>query len=156
MPVSAEGSVAVEESSPKKAIYNSASSVADNGRSSVIIKNKVSQPYPDIAAHHTPSPDSDTIYDVSTYSVRSEHEGRTGRPFTLSAEGNRLASLPPAAPRPTTWKRKAKASWASNKGLALVMLAQLFAVMMNVTTRLLEMDGTHGAGMHPFQVCRKR
>lgn len=34
----------------------------------------------------------------------------------------------------------------------MVILAQLFGVMMNVTTRLLETEGGHEAGMHPFQI----
>ena len=39
-----------------------------------------------------------------------------------------------------------------NKGLVYVLSAQLFGVLMNVTTRLLEIEGNHGQGMHPFQV----
>ena len=39
------------------------------------------------------------------------------------------------------------------KGPIYVLSAQLFGVLMNVTTRLLEIEGNHGEGMHPFQVC---
>ena len=39
-----------------------------------------------------------------------------------------------------------------NKGIIYVLSAQLFGVLMNVTTRLLEIEGHHGDGMHPFQV----
>ena len=39
-----------------------------------------------------------------------------------------------------------------NKGVIYVLTAQLFGVLMNVTTRLLEIEGNHGEGMHPFQV----
>lgn len=39
-----------------------------------------------------------------------------------------------------------------NKGLVYVLVAQIFGVLMNVTTRLLEIEGNRGAGMHPFQV----
>lgn len=39
-----------------------------------------------------------------------------------------------------------------NKGVIFVLTAQLFGVLMNVTTRLLEIEGNHGEGMHPFQV----
>ena len=42
--------------------------------------------------------------------------------------------------------------WLRNKGLALVLLAQVFGTLMNVTTRLLEIEGNNGKGMHPFQV----
>lgn len=44
-----------------------------------------------------------------------------------------------------------RAFYQRNKGLAYVLLAQVFGVLMNVTTRLLEIEGNHGAGMHPFQ-----
>jgi hypothetical protein len=43
-----------------------------------------------------------------------------------------------------TIKGKIQASWTSNKGLALVLLAQLFGTLMNVTTRILEMEGNSG------------
>lgn len=40
----------------------------------------------------------------------------------------------------------------NNKGLCYVLLAQVFGCLMNVTTRLLEVEGNNGAGMHPFQI----
>ena len=39
-----------------------------------------------------------------------------------------------------------------NKGVFYVLLAQVFGVLMNVTTRILEVKGNNGQGMHPFQV----
>lgn len=44
------------------------------------------------------------------------------------------------------------ASWIRNKGLFLVLLAQVFGTLMNVTTRILEVEGNNGKGLHPFQV----
>lgn len=44
----------------------------------------------------------------------------------------------------------------NNRGLAYVLLAQIFGCLMNVTTRLLEIEGNRGEGMHPFQVCSSR
>ena len=97
---------------------------------------------------------SDTISDVSIYSADNENERSTGRLLTVSP-GNRLSSLSPAPLlRPRTWKQKFQAFWAANKGLALVILAQLFGTLMNVTIRVLEVDGSHGPKMHPFQVGR--
>lgn len=55
---------------------------------------------------------------------------------------DRYASRLPAPPR--TFKGRIQASWTSNKGLALVLLAQLFGTLMNVTTRILEMEGNKG------------
>lgn len=54
------------------------------------------------------------------------------------------------------WRGKVHKSWVRNKGLALVLLAQVFGVGMNIGTRLLENlgseAGSSGGGMHPFQI----
>ncbi|KAH6875299.1 hypothetical protein BKA58DRAFT_467113 [Alternaria rosae] len=62
----------------------------------------------------------------------------------------RYASRSPAPPR--TLKEKIQTSWTANKGLAYVLLAQFFGNLMNVTTRILEMEGNKGNGYHPFQI----
>ncbi len=121
-------------------------SVTYNGK----LKAKV-KPYSDVPLQSAFARSSDTSSDSSTYLADNENERRTG-PLPTVSGATRLPS-PVSAP-PTKWKRRLQASWATNKGLALVILAQLFGVMMNVTTRLLEMDGIHGPGMHPFQVCK--
>jgi hypothetical protein len=56
------------------------------------------------------------------------------------------------APTPS----KLAALYERNKGVAYVLLAQVFGVLMNVTTRILEMEGNNGQGMHPFQVSEER
>ncbi|PNS14551.1 hypothetical protein CAC42_2608 [Sphaceloma murrayae] len=53
---------------------------------------------------------------------------------------------------PATWKAKAKAFWVKNLGLLYMILAQFFGTAMNVTTRILEIEGNRGKGLHPFQV----
>ena len=95
---------------------------------------------------------SSTFSDVSTHSVNYDNE-RRGR-LWVPGGGERYPSKSPAplVLTESTWKNKFTTTWVRNKGLALVVLAQLFGVMMNVTTRLLEMDGAHGKGMHPFQI----
>ncbi|KAJ4520150.1 hypothetical protein HRR83_002115 [Exophiala dermatitidis] len=40
----------------------------------------------------------------------------------------------------------------TNYGAMLVVLAQLFGAGMNVSTQLLETEGSHGKPMHPFQI----
>ncbi|TIA69762.1 hypothetical protein D6C83_01318 [Aureobasidium pullulans] len=50
------------------------------------------------------------------------------------------------------WQAKLRASWTRNAGLFYMLLAQVFGVMMNVTTRLLEIEGNKGKGLHPFQI----
>ncbi|KAK5148974.1 hypothetical protein LTR04_000245 [Oleoguttula sp. CCFEE 6159] len=51
-----------------------------------------------------------------------------------------------------TWRGRVEAFWLRNKGLALMLLAQVFGTLMNVTTRLLEIEGNAGKGFHPFQI----
>ncbi|KAG9239564.1 hypothetical protein BJ875DRAFT_83502 [Amylocarpus encephaloides] len=53
----------------------------------------------------------------------------------------------PAGPR--SFKTRCKEFWDRNYGLFLVALSQLFGALMNVTTRLLELEGE---GMHPLQI----
>ena len=106
-------------------------------------------PFQPLPAHNSQSSETFFLH-RSLYSADNDNERRTGR-LLMDAAGPRLSSGSPAPP--ITWKGKGIVFWTENKGLALVCLSQLFGVMMNVTTRLLEMDGNHGPGMHPFQVC---
>lgn len=50
------------------------------------------------------------------------------------------------------WRRRWDAFWLRNKGVTLVVCAQVFGGLMSVTTRLLETHGGDGMGMHPLQV----
>jgi hypothetical protein len=87
----------------------------------------------------------------SEFSIDDTDAARIGRPLLqVPGTGSRHASKSPAPPR--TVKSTLKAFWTRNKGLALVFLAQLFGTLMNVTTRLLEIEGNNGKGMHPFQI----
>ena len=108
------------------------------------------QPYLDVPLQSSFARSSATFSDPSAYSTDNENERPTGRLLNVSPSGRLLSRSP--APSPRTWKQAFRLFWARNKGLTLVMLSQLFGVMMNVTIRLLEMSGTSGPGMHPFQV----
>ena len=123
-------------------------SKADHGNPTA--KSSNHQPYLDVRLRSPFARSSDTLSDISTYSADNENERRTGRLLTVSSGGRLLSRSP--TPLPKTWKETVRLFWARNKGLALVILAQLFVVMMNVTIRLLEMSGNSGPGMHPFQV----
>lgn len=68
-----------------------------------------------------------------------------------AAYGRRHLSRSPAR-RPKTLREKVKAFWVENLGLILVLVAQLFGTLMNVTTRMLEIQGNNGKGYHPFQI----
>ena len=132
-------SASVREDSPFKA-----------GHSDPTDKMSNHQPYLDVPLQSAFARSSATFSDLSTYSADNENERRTGRLLTVSTSGRLLSRSP--APSPPTWKQAFRLFWARNKGLGLVMLSQLFGVMMNVTIRLLEISGTSGPGMHPFQV----
>jgi len=93
-----------------------------------------------------PSPDA-----FSELSIDESEVIRIGRPLLrLPEQAGRHASKSPAPPHSVAGK--IKAFWTRNKGLALVLVAQIFGVLMNVTTRLLEVEGNNGKGMHPFQI----
>lgn len=76
--------------------------------------------------------------------------GRSAEYFRVP-DGRRRASRSPAPP-PKTLKEKVKAFWTANLGLLLVLVSQLFGTLMNVTTRMLEIEGNNGKGYHPFQI----
>ncbi|KAF9870510.1 duf6 domain-containing protein [Colletotrichum karsti] len=77
------------------------------------------------------------------------------RTFSASPFQNERASPFLGAPtHPTTsepWEKRGRLwrFWITNKGVVLVALSQLFGALMNLTARLLELEGD---GMHPLQV----
>ena len=85
---------------------------------------------------------------LSTYSADNENE-RHPDPLELTPRSGPFLCSPRFA---GAWKDRIRSFWAVNRGLALVMVSQLFGALMNVTTRLLETAGSRGKGMHPFQV----
>lgn len=90
-------------------------------------------------------PDAFRRLSLSTISGLSD-DGRTGRSGSHVSH-SRYASHSPAPP--TTWRAAFRLFWQRNRGLWLVTMSQFFGALMNVATRLLELDGE---GMHPFQV----
>lgn len=53
---------------------------------------------------------------------------------------------------PTGFRATLRALWIRNLGLVYMLVAQFFGTLMNVTTRLLEVEGNGGRGFHPFQI----
>ena len=90
---------------------------------------------------------SNPLSGVSTGSVNQKIERLLGR----GLDSDSIQTDPPCPAPSKTWKNRRDNYWAHNKGVALVLLAQFFWTLMNVTTRLLETEG-HGHGMHTFQV----
>ncbi|KAI4125096.1 MAG: hypothetical protein LQ341_007004, partial [Variospora aurantia] len=72
--------------------------------------------------------------DGSIYSADNENERQRGRLLAPTTAQYQSGSPAPAR----SWRVRCKALWTVNKGLALVLLSQLFGALMNVTTRLLE------------------
>ena len=58
----------------------------------------------------------------------------------------------PSTAQPDTWRGRLHAFWIRNLGLLFMLIAQVFGTAMNVTTRILEIEGNDGKGFHPFQV----
>jgi hypothetical protein len=76
-----------------------------------------------------PSPDT-----LSELSVDDNGLVRPGRGSIAIQRLGRIASRSPARPR-RTLKERSHDFWIKNKGLGLVLLAQIFGTLMNVTTR---------------------
>ena len=98
---------------------------------------------PIVSLHHSFRPSSDG--NGSIYSADHENERERGR---LSAPfADRYHSISPAPVQ--SWRVKCSTLWTTNYGLVLVLLAQFFGALMNVTTRLLE---TSVEPLNTFQV----
>ncbi|TDZ31170.1 putative membrane protein [Colletotrichum spinosum] len=69
---------------------------------------------------------------------------RNGRPSPVGGSEYHLTMS-----RPPGEEDKLRQFWITNKGVVLVALSQLFGALMNLTARLLELEGE---GMHPLQV----
>lgn len=55
-----------------------------------------------------------------------------------------------ASRSPRTIRQRMEETWYRNKGLFLVLIAQFFGTLMNITTRMLEMEGNDGKRMMFF------
>ena len=87
----------------------------------------------------------DTLSNLSTDEYAQLHLERSG------SRGDAPSLEPPSAVR-TGWRGSLDRFWVRNKGLAYMLLGQVCGVLMNVTTRLLEIEGNKGKGLHPFQI----
>lgn len=89
-------------------------------------------------AIRVPSPDPSLI------SIDDSNNIRLGRnpDYVPIHHGRGCASRSPTRSR--TLRSRLKLFWITNKGLALVLISQLFGTLMNVTTRMLEMEGNDG------------
>ncbi|KAK4173497.1 putative AAA family ATPase pontin [Triangularia setosa] len=107
------------------------------------------------------SDDEDVIDNLPMEAVASG-KARTSSPYlTANVQGLRsrsgspnpqrgdLSSSPSRHAPASASPRSCLAFWEKNKGPILVVFAQLFGALMNVSARLLELEGD---GMHPFQI----
>ena len=105
-----------------------------------------SKPHLDLPLQNAFRLSSDSISRTSTYTIDDGNEGSV-----LVSQG--LDSSLETSPSKRTWKSKWDVFWKRNKGVSLVLLAQFFGGLMNVTIRLLETNNSSGDSMEPFQVC---
>jgi hypothetical protein len=99
------------------------------------------------------APSPDTLSNLSVDEINERRRSRSPLYFSGSRHASRSRALPSSI-----WgsvKSGLNRFWIKNKGVALVLVSQIFGTLMNVTTRLLEVEGNNGSGMHPFQVWRK-
>jgi hypothetical protein len=88
-------------------------------------------------ATRTPSPGFDSLSRNESSNPNIYH------PSVQSSSRRRYASRSPAPP-PRTVRGRLQLFWVKNKGLVQVLMAQFFGTLMNVTARLLEMEGNDG------------
>ncbi|KAK4549669.1 hypothetical protein LTR36_004970 [Oleoguttula mirabilis] len=90
---------------------------------------------------------------ISNLSADEYDQIRPSRSPSRNASNLRYAPGSPApAPPPGSWRGTLHAFWIRNKGIAYMLCAQVFGCLMNVTTRLLEIEGNKGKGLHPAQI----
>lgn len=97
-----------------------------------------------------PSPDGFLELSVNQDDIALEQNEEAGLPLAFA---HQKTTSPPARGTLKSWL---PAFFVNNKGPLFVALSQLFGALMNVTTRLLEMEGNNGKGMHPFQASHSR
>ena len=89
---------------------------------------------------------------LSNLSVDEYEQIRPGRRSSHQQDGSRRSPSQSPTPPPRGVRGKLHQFWVRNKGLAYMLLGQVFGTLMNVTTRLLEVEGNKGKGLHPFQI----
>lgn len=83
--------------------------------------------------------------DPSLLSIDDSNNIRLGRnPDYVPIEGRGSHASRSPAPCPKTWRGSIALFWTRNKGLAYVLFSQLFGTLMNVATRMLEIEGNNG------------
>lgn len=98
--------------------------------------------------------------DPSILSIDDSNNIRLGRnpDYVPLHDVHRHSSQSPALPNYA--KAKLQSFWTRNKGLAFVLISQLFGTLMNVTTRMLEMEGNDGEQLallrHEFELTHHR
>lgn len=92
----------------------------------------------------------DTISNLSYDEYEAIRPGRTPRQNQNQVRTPSQSQSP--APPTRGFRGALDRFWVRNKGLAYMLLAQVFGTLMNVTTRLLEIEGNKGKGLHPFQI----
>lgn len=91
------------------------------------------------------SPDASSILSTDEYEQLAPQRSRS-QPSQIHSSAERSEE------QSESWRSRLRTLWTRNKGIAYMLMAQVFGVLMNVTTRLLEVEGNKGKGLHPFQI----
>ncbi|ETN40323.1 uncharacterized protein HMPREF1541_04599 [Cyphellophora europaea CBS 101466] len=102
---------------------------------------------PSLNDGRSPRPSFDSTYSLSHLSELSYVSSRQHEPL-MRTDSNASQSQSSRS----SLVRKLHSAWITNYGALLVLGAQLFGCLMNLSTRLLETPGDHGPAMHPFQI----
>ena len=96
-----------------------------------------------------------SIDSLSGLSDTHHHEGNKRNDRSLLQSIRMGESIRHSSRKRSSWRVRLDVFWKRNKGVLMVLLAELFGAFMTTATRLLEtgVDGS-GAGMEPFQVCQ--
>lgn len=120
----------------------------DSGNVSPSLRPKLKAEYLDINDQYLSAPHQGPIRPLSPDTLSNLSAGeydamRLDRQPEADATTTRDAS---------TWRGWFHAFWVKNLGLGYMLLGQVFGTLMNVATRILEVEGNNGKGMHPFQI----
>ena len=117
-----------------------------------------SQELPDNAAHLDKQPSTQLVARPSVdylgdFPETYQNEGNERESGRLSQPIHIHDRASPSHGKQSLWRARLDAFWIRNKGVLMVLLAELFSAFMITATRLLETEGAGSkAGMEPFQV----
>ena len=87
----------------------------------------------------------DTISNLSADEYEQIGPART-------SDRQNVGSIQSSMPAPTGWRGRLERFWIRYKGVAFLLVAQIFGCLMHSIRLLLYIEGNKSKGMHPFQI----